>query len=183
MDKLESVLEIETDKNYLGFKDTCRFPTTGQKTRWEQHWTSPGGNPPQGTNYTASCLPSRKLYYVDELDTLDTAGESSTNSSVMYSSGPLHMAKQKQANQLEHTFSSYMRIRDVALKTCQKRWMIGRSGERGSGISVLAVRHHDDDDTKKGTRWIVIFSVLAEHRMKIKESEKRDKHLDLAREL
>ena len=24
--------------------------------------------------------------------------------------------------------------------------MIGRSGERGSGISVLAVRHDDDDD-------------------------------------
>ena len=24
--------------------------------------------------------------------------------------------------------------------------MIGRSGERGSGISVLAARHHDDDD-------------------------------------
>ena len=29
--------------------------------------------------------------------------------------------------------------------TCQKRWMIGRSGERGSGISVLAARHDDDD--------------------------------------
>ena len=37
-----------------------------------------------------------------------------------------------------------MRIRDVALKTCQKRWTIGRSGDRGSGISVLAVRHDDD---------------------------------------
>ena len=24
--------------------------------------------------------------------------------------------------------------------------MIGRSGERGSGISVLAARHDDDDD-------------------------------------
>ena len=24
--------------------------------------------------------------------------------------------------------------------------MIGRSGEKGSGISVLAVRHNDDDD-------------------------------------
>ena len=35
---------------------------------------------------------------------------------------------------------------DVALKTCQKRWMIGRSGERGSGISVLAARHDEDDD-------------------------------------
>ena len=44
-------------------------------------------------------------------------------------------------------FSSYVRIRDVALKTCQRRWMIGRSGERASGISVLAARHDDDDDT------------------------------------
>ena len=55
------------------------------------------------------------------------------------------MAKQKKDDQLEHTYSSYVRIRDVALKTCQKRWKIGRSGERGSGISVLAARHDDDD--------------------------------------
>ena len=34
------------------------------------------------------------------------------------------------------------------LKTCQRRWTIGRSGERGSGISVLAARHNDDDDLK-----------------------------------
>ena len=59
------------------------------------------------------------------------------------------MAKQKQDDQLEHTYSSYVRIRDVTLKTGQKRWMIGRSGERESGISVLAARHddHDDDDS------------------------------------
>ena len=55
------------------------------------------------------------------------------------------MAKQKQDDQLEHTYSSYVRIRNVALKTCQRRWMIGRSGERGSGISVLAAWHDDDD--------------------------------------
>ena len=64
----------------------------------------------------------------------------------MHSYGPPHMAKQKQDDQLEHTYSSYVRIRDVALKTCQKRWMIGRGGERGSGISVLVARHDDDDD-------------------------------------
>ena len=63
----------------------------------------------------------------------------------MYSYGPLHMPKQKQNDQLEHTYSSYVRIRDVALKSCQRRWTIGRSGERGSGISVLAARHDDDD--------------------------------------
>ena len=112
---------------------------------WEQYWTSPGINTPQDTNYTANCLPSRKLYKLDEPDTQDTAGEARTNSSVMYSYGPPHMAKQKQDDQIELTHSSYVRIWDVTLKTCQKRWMIGRSGERGSGISVLATRLDDDD--------------------------------------
>ncbi len=37
------------------------------------------------------------------------------------------------------------RTQDVTLKTCWRRWMIGRSGERGSGISVLAARHDDYD--------------------------------------
>ena len=59
--------------------------------------------------------------------------------------GPPHMAEQKQDDQLEHTYSSYVRIPDVALKTCQRRWTIGRSGERGSVISMLAARHDDDD--------------------------------------
>ena len=64
----------------------------------------------------------------------------------MYSYGPPHMAVQKQDDQHEHTFSSYVRIQDVVLKTCLGRWTIGRSGERGSGISVLPARHDDDDD-------------------------------------
>ena len=64
----------------------------------------------------------------------------------MYSYEPPHMAKEKQDDQLEHTYSSYVRIRDTALKTGQRRWMIWKSGERGSGISVLAARHDDDDD-------------------------------------
>ena len=64
----------------------------------------------------------------------------------MYSYGPPHMAVQKQDDQHEHTFSSYVRIRDVVLKTYLGRWTIGRSGERGSGISVLPARYDDDDD-------------------------------------
>ena len=54
------------------------------------------------------------------------------------------MAVQKQDDQHEHTFSSYVRIRDVVLKTCLGRLIIGRSDERGSGISVLPARHDDD---------------------------------------
>ena len=72
--------------------------------------------------------PSQKLSKLDEPDTQDTAGKAKTNSSVMYSYGPPIMAKQKQDDQLEHTYSSYVRVRDVALKTCKRRWMIGRSG-------------------------------------------------------
>ena len=64
----------------------------------------------------------------------------------MYSYGPLHMAEQKWDDQLQHTYSSYVRIRDVALKTYQRRWTIGKSGESGSRISVLAARHDDEDD-------------------------------------
>ena len=56
------------------------------------------------------------------------------------------MAAQKQDDQLERTFSSYVRIQAVALKTCLAQWTIGRSGERGLGISVLPARYDDDDD-------------------------------------
>ena len=64
----------------------------------------------------------------------------------MYSYGPPHMAEKKQDDLLESTYSSYVRIRDVALRICQKQGMIGRSGETGSGISILTARHDDDDD-------------------------------------
>ena len=100
----------------------------------------------QSTNYTATCLPSQKPFKLDEPDMQNTAGEAGTSSEVMYSYGPPYMAEQKHVDQLEHIYSSYVRIRDIALKTCQKRWTIGKSGERGSGISVIAARHDDDDD-------------------------------------
>ena len=60
------------------------------------------------------------------------------------------MAKQKQDDQLEHTYSSYVIIGDVALKTYQRRWMIGRSDVRVSGISVLAARQDDDLSESEG---------------------------------
>ena len=89
---------------------------------WRQH--------PTRHQLFAHQPPSRKLYKLEEPDKQDTAGEARTSSSVMYSYGPPHMAKQKQDDQLEHAYSSYVRKRYVALKTCQKRWRIGKSGER-----------------------------------------------------
>ena len=68
--------------------------------------------------------------------------------------GPPHMAEKKHDDQNEHTFNNYVRIRDVVQKTCQRRWTIGKSGERGSGISVLSARHDDDDDESNWSRSI-----------------------------
>ena len=50
------------------------------KNALEQYWTSPGGNTPQETNYTATCLPSQKLSKLDKPDMQDTAGEAGTSS-------------------------------------------------------------------------------------------------------
>ena len=73
----------------------------------------------------------------------------------MYSYGSPHTAAQKQDDQHERTFSSYVRIQVVVLKTYLGRWTIGRSGERGSGISVLPARYDDDDEcpTSDGAMW------------------------------
>ena len=75
----------------------------------------------------------------------DTAWDVGTSSYVMYSCGPLHMDEQSQDDILEPTYSSCVPIRDVDLKTNQNQWTIERGGESGSWISVLIVRHDDDD--------------------------------------
>ena len=64
------------------------------------------------------------------------------------------MAKQKQDDQPELTYSSYVRTQDVTQKTCRRQWTIGKSGKRGSRISVLAARLDDDDDDNKGYFWM-----------------------------
>ena len=47
----------------------------------------------------------------------------------------------------------------------------------------LITAWRNDSQYKKGTCWIVDFAVLEDHRIKLKERKKRDKSLDLAREL
>ena len=58
----------------------------------------------------------------------------------------LHKDEQKQDDQLEPTYNSSVPIQDVALKTYRKRWTIEKCSGRESGVSVLMVRHDDDDD-------------------------------------
>ena len=88
----------------------------------------------------------------------------------MYSYGSPHMAAQKQDDQHERTFSSYVRILVVVLKTYLGRWTIGRSGERGSGISVLPARYDYDDDVtlcRWSARQTIPLSVLARNQTKV----------------
>ena len=56
------------------------------------------------------------------------------------------MNEQRQDDQLEPTHSISVPIGGVVLKTCRKQWTTEKVGEKGSGISVLMVRHDDDDD-------------------------------------
>ena len=46
---------------------------------FEQYWTSPGGNNPQSSSYTATNHPSRKLSELDEPDMENTAGKVRTS--------------------------------------------------------------------------------------------------------
>ena len=51
------------------------------------------------------------------------------------------------------------------------------------GSPNLSQKTRPNNNKKKRTCKIVDFSVLAEYRIKLKECEKKDKYLDLAREL
>ena len=55
------------------------------------------------------------------------------------------MDKQRQDDQLEPIYNSSVPIQDVALKIYRERWTIEKGGERGSGRSMQAARHDDDD--------------------------------------
>ena len=103
----------------------------------EQYCTRPERSTPPNSCCTASYQPSRKLSNLDEPDMQDIAGKVETNSKGTYSCEPLHMNEQRQDDQLDPTYSSAVRIRDVTLRTCRKRWTIEKVGGRGSGISVL----------------------------------------------
>ena len=82
--------------------------------------------------------PITKTIKSDEPDMQDTAGEVRTNSSAIYSRGPLHMDEQSQNDQIEPIYNSSVLIQDVALKTYREGWTIETVAGRGSGRSVLA---------------------------------------------
>ena len=79
---------------------------------WQQH--------PSKIQLYGHQPPIMKSIQVRRTRPQDTAGEAETSSYVMYSYGPPHMADQKQDDQLDHTYGSYERVWDVALKTCRR---------------------------------------------------------------
>ena len=87
------------------------------------------------------------------------------------------MAAQKQGDQLERTFSSYVRIQGVVLKTYLGRWKIGRSGERGSGISVLPARYDDDDGISLRGLFNAKAILIEEQLFNPKQGEERSSYL------
>ena len=95
--------------------------------------------------YIRNLPPSRKLSKLDKSDIQDTAGEAGTSLQVMYSNGPPHMTGQKQDDQLEHTFSRYVRIRGCNPEDLLEAMNDREKWRERSGISVLAARHDDDD--------------------------------------
>ena len=68
----------------------------------------------------------------------------------MYSDGPPTYGRAKARRPVQNIHTAAMwGIQDVALKTCLRRWTTGKSGERGSGISVQAARYDDKVFTMK----------------------------------
>ena len=105
---------------------------------WRQH--------PQDTNCTATCLLSRKLFKLDEPHMQDTAGEAGRTHKWCTLMDPHTWPCKSRTTSTNIHSATKMRIRDAVQTTCQRRWTVGKSGERGSGISVLTARHDDDDD-------------------------------------
>ena len=56
------------------------------------------------------------------------------------------------------------------------------SARRRDQVIIKKTKKKRKKKKKRRTCWIVDFAVLADHRVKLKESEKSDKYLDLARE-
>ena len=64
----------------------------------------------------------------------------------MYSCEPLLIDKQRQEDLLESIYDSFMLIQDITWKTSWEQGTIETGGEKGSGRSMLAAQHDNDDE-------------------------------------
>ena len=74
---------------------------------------------------------------------------------------------------------------DAQLRICPREWdeQIPLGFRETNGSPNLDQTTRSYNNKKKRTCWIVNFAIPADHRVKSKECEKRDKYLNLAREL
>ena len=81
------------------------------------------------------------------------------------------MDEQRWDNQLEPTYHSSVLIQGVSRKTSQEQWTIETGDERGSGRSVLALRHDDSSQWITFSTWLCLVfysfwvSLLHSHNM------------------
>ena len=109
-------------------------------------WTSPEGSTPESSSCRAIYYPSRKLS-IQVRRTRHAGHYWGSRDNLISDVLPwAPVDEQKQDDQPESTYNSSVPIRDVAPKTCQKQWTIGRGGEKGSVIPLLMAWHDDDDN-------------------------------------
>ena len=110
----------------------------------EQYWASPGANTPQNSSYTATYHHNENI----QIRRNRHAGHCWRNKDEPLSDilqwTPSHgWAK---AGRPARTYIQQLcGDTDIALKTSRKRWTIETGGERGSGRSVLAAWHDDNN--------------------------------------
>ena len=115
----------------------------GEEARWqlhknvEQYWITP-----QSTNYTITCLPSRKLSKLDEPDTQDTAGETDELISDVLLWTPTY-GRAKAGRPARTYLQQLCEDMGCSPEDLPEAMNNRKSDERGSGISVLAAWHDE----------------------------------------
>ena len=66
------------------------------------------------------------------------------------------MDKQRQDDNLEPIYNSSVLMQDVTLETYRERWTVEMGSGIGSGRSVLAVQHDDDEDDMVLLLWFIL---------------------------
>ena len=117
------------------------------KTAWEeakqQLHKNAGGNTPQDTNCTATCLLSRKIFKLVEPGHCWRSRDELISDVLFWT--PIY-GRAKAGRPARTYIQQVCEDTGCGPEDLPWRWTIGNSGESGSGISVQPARHDDDDD-------------------------------------
>ena len=76
------------------------------------------------------------------------------------------MDEERQDDQLEPIYNSFVLIEDIALKTNRERWTIETGGEKGSVGSALAAGLDDDDRYQNNILEQNLISLYSNHKLR-----------------